>query len=85
MNRIKIAEGVIDKSSPAAWTQEFTYDRYGNRNFIEPTTTTVKKNCGTSPNFVMCDADRERENPEIDKDANQIEELQPYCVKLELA
>ncbi|MCO6510047.1 MAG: RHS repeat-associated core domain-containing protein, partial [Aridibacter famidurans] len=39
--------------------------------------TTLTKTCGTDPNFVMCDADRERENPEIDKDTNRIEELQP--------
>lgn len=76
LNRIKTAEEVIDEGSPAAWTQEFTYDRYGNRNFNESTTTTLTKQCGTDP-VVQCAGDKVKENPEIDKDTNRIKELQP--------
>jgi RHS repeat-associated protein len=45
------------------WEQTFTYDRYGNRNFDEANTTTLVKNCGSSPNFTVCAADRKIVNP----------------------
>ncbi len=45
------------------WTQTFTYDRYGNRNFVEATTTTLPKNCGTTPNFTVCTPDIPIVNP----------------------
>ncbi|MBX3291017.1 MAG: hypothetical protein KF855_17035, partial [Acidobacteria bacterium] len=52
-------------SSAPSWTQVFTYDRYGNRNFDEAQTTTLVKNCGSSPNFTVCSADAKVFNPEI--------------------
>ncbi|MCO6511643.1 MAG: DUF922 domain-containing protein [Aridibacter famidurans] len=77
LNRIGDASEHIDGSQTAAWTQDFSYDRYGNRNFNESTTTTLTKTCGTDPNYVQCAWEKEKENPEIDKYTNRIKELQP--------
>ncbi len=75
LNRIKVAtENVTPHggSSSQSWKQAFTYDRYGNRNFDEADTTTLIKNCGTSPNFTVCAADRKVLNPEILASNNRI-------------
>jgi len=63
LNRIKDAKEMI--STTETWKQAFIYDRFGNRNFDEANTTTLPKNCGTSPNFTVCTADRKVLNPEI--------------------
>jgi len=63
LNRIKDAEETI--SSTQTWKQTFIYDRFGNRNFDEANTTTLPKNCGISPNFTVCAADKKVLNPEI--------------------
>ncbi len=75
LNRIKDAtENItpIGGSSSQSWKQTFTYDRYGNRNFDEANTTTLIKNCGTTPNFTVCAADRKVLNPEILASNNRI-------------
>jgi len=48
------------------WRQDFTYDRYGNRNFNETNTTTIPKNCGGA----VCTADRYIYNPGINSANN---------------
>ena len=63
LNRIKDATETI--SNAEIWKQAFVYDRYGNRNFDESETTTLIKNCGSSPNFTVCPADARVLNPEI--------------------
>ena len=71
LNRLKDAtENVTPNGGLASqsWKQAFTFDRYGNRNFDEANTTTLPKNCGTSPNFVVCTADRNIYNPGINGD-----------------
>ena len=55
-------------SASQSWKQTFSYDRYGNRNFDEANTTTLPKNCGTSPNFLVCTADHKTYNPGINTD-----------------
>jgi hypothetical protein len=47
-------------------------DRYGNRNFVEANTTMLPKNCGTSPNFVVCTADKKAINPSISPNTNRL-------------
>lgn len=74
LNRIKIAsENVTPNGGTAAqsWQQTFTYDRYGNRNFDEANTTTLPKNCGTSPNFTVCSADVPIVNPSVNTTTNK--------------
>ncbi len=71
LNRLKDATENITPnggSTSQSWKQAFTFDRYGNRNFDEANTTTLPKNCGTSPNFVVCTADRNIYNPGINGD-----------------
>ncbi len=75
LNRINdVTENVTPTggSSSQSWKQTFTYDRYGNRNFDEANTTTLIKNCGTSPNLTVCAADRKVLNPEILASNNRI-------------
>jgi hypothetical protein len=71
LNRIKEATE-IDLNEEQTWKQAFTYDRYGNRNFDEANTTTLPKNCGSSPNLTICAADRKVMNPEILVSNNRI-------------
>ncbi len=70
LNRISTAEETI--SSVQSWKQAFTYDRYGNRNFDEEETTTLPKNCGSSPNFTVCAADKKIVNPAINTTNNRL-------------
>ena len=70
LNRIDDAKEVI--GSTETWKQDYTFDRYGNRNLDEANTTTIPKNCGTSPNFTVCVADRKVFNPSISASTNRI-------------
>ncbi|MBK7706206.1 MAG: hypothetical protein IPJ30_10585 [Acidobacteria bacterium] len=70
LNRIDDATEKI--GSTETWKQDYTFDRYGNRNFVEANTTTIPKNCGTSPNFTVCAADRKVFNPSISPNTNRI-------------
>jgi RHS repeat-associated protein len=57
-------------SSTQTWRQDFIYDRYGNRNFVEANTTTIPRSCGSSPNFTICTADQKKFNPSISSSNN---------------
>lgn len=46
------------------WRQDFTYDRFGNRNLNETNTTTIPKNCSGT----ICSSDRNIYNPGINAD-----------------
>ncbi len=75
LNRIQIASENLTpngQSTYQSWMQTFQYDRYGNRNFDEASTTTLPKNCGSSPNFTVCMADKKILNPSISTSNNQI-------------
>lgn len=71
MNRIKDPVET-DGNDEQTWRQAFLYDRFGNRNFSEADTTTLAKNCGVCPNFMVCAADRKVENPSISGSTNGI-------------
>ncbi len=76
LNRLESAEETI--SSVQTWKQAFTFDRYGNRNFDEEETTTIPKNCGTSPNFTVCAADKKIVNPSINTANNRLSTSDDY-------
>ena len=59
----RLDDAAEEVSSTQTWRQDFSYDRYGNRNFVEANTTTLLKNCGTSPNFEVCTGDVPKVNP----------------------
>jgi hypothetical protein len=63
LNRLATAEESYN--STTKWEQEFDYDRYGNRRFVEANTSTLPKNCGSAPNYTVCTADVPIVNPEI--------------------
>lgn len=69
LNRLATAEET--QNSSQTWKQAFSYDRYGNRNFVESTTTTLPKNCGMSPNFTVCTADVPIVNPTVSTSTNK--------------
>jgi RHS repeat-associated protein len=77
LNRISTAEET--NNSIQTWKQAFTYDRYGNRNFDEANTTTLPKNCGTTPNFTVCAADKKIVNPAIDPANNRLDTDDDYA------
>jgi RHS repeat-associated protein len=75
LNRLKSAvENVTPHGGTQvqSWTQTFTFDRYGNRRFDEPNTTTIPKNCGTPPNQTVCPADVPIVNPTIGTSNNRL-------------
>ncbi len=76
LNRLESAEETI--SSVQTWKQAFTFDRYGNRNFDEAETTTLPKNCGSSPNFTVCAADKKIVNPAINTSNNRLSTSDDY-------
>ncbi len=81
LNRLKDAtESLTPNGGSAAetWKQAFTFDRYGNRNFDETETTTLVKNCGTSPNLTVCTADKKVLNPSVDTSNNQLSSSDNY-------
>lgn len=69
-NRLKQATEAIPNQT--GW-QTSTFDRYGNRNFVEANTTTLPKNCvnGTTP--VVCAADVPRVNPSVNATNNRLD------------
>jgi len=64
--------------SAQTWKQTFTYDRFGNRNFDEANTTTLPKNCGTTPNFTVCAPDRKIVNPSVNTANNRLSTSDDY-------
>jgi RHS repeat-associated protein len=76
LNRI---DDATEEISSQTWRQDLSYDRYGNRNFVEANTTTIPRNCGTSPNFTICAADQKKYNPSINSsNNNRIDSSQGY-------
>lgn len=67
LNRIDDATETI---SSQTWRQDFAYDRYGNRTFVEANTTTLPKLC--SSNTVVCASDRKKLNPAIVPNTNKL-------------
>jgi RHS repeat-associated protein len=67
LNRIQIASETLTPTTgtPESWVQEFKYDRFGNRKFVEQTTTTLPRECGTDPDKFVCPDD-----PKINPSAN---------------
>lgn len=76
LNRISNAEET--QNAVQTWEQTFTYDRYGNRNFDEANTTTLPKNCGTTPNFTVCAADKKVVNPSVNTANNRLSTSDDY-------
>jgi RHS repeat-associated protein len=76
LNRLTNAEEI--KNSVQQWEQTFTYDRFGNRNFDEANTTTLPKNCGTSPSFTVCTADKKIVNPSVNTANNRLSTSDDY-------
>jgi len=72
LNRIQIASETLTPTTGTAesWTQEFRYDRYGNRTFHEPTTTTLPKEC--NGNTEVCAAIRPVVNPSASTSNNRL-------------
>ncbi|MCW5956465.1 MAG: hypothetical protein KIT61_07755, partial [Pyrinomonadaceae bacterium] len=70
LNRITSAEEKTGTTTN--WLQTYTFDRYGNRNFVEANTTTLPKNCGTSPNYTVCSADVPIVNPSVNTSNNRL-------------
>lgn len=75
LNRIKEAEEKIGTTQQ--WKQTFVYDRYGNRTFDEGSvsgqykTTTLPRNCGTSPNLVCA-----KDNPQAIAANNKLQGIE---------
>ena len=61
-----------------SWRQQFTYDRYGNRNFDEAETTTIPKNCFNGSEWEVCEADRKVMNPSVDASNNRLSSTDGY-------
>lgn len=74
LNRIDDATEEI--SSSQTWRQDFIYDRYGNRNFVEANTTTLPKLC--NGNTEMCSADRKIYNPSKNTSNNRLSTSDNY-------
>ncbi|MGD9628009.1 MAG: RHS repeat domain-containing protein [Pyrinomonadaceae bacterium] len=77
LNRLKSATET--QNSTQTWKQTFTFDRYGNRNFDEANTTTLVKNCGSSPNFTVCAADKKIVNPSVNTANNRLSTSDDYA------
>ncbi|MBK8150254.1 MAG: hypothetical protein IPK58_19170 [Acidobacteria bacterium] len=79
LNRIDDATEKI--GSTEIWKQDYTFDRYGNRNFDEANTTTIARNCldnQTPPNPVICDVDRKMMNPSVNAANNRLSSADGY-------
>ena len=72
LNRIQIASETLTPTSgtPETWTQDFRYDRFGNRTFNEATTTTLPKECNN--NTEVCSAIRPVVNPSVNPADNKL-------------
>ncbi|MBK8148044.1 MAG: hypothetical protein IPK58_07445 [Acidobacteria bacterium] len=71
LNRIDDATEMVtpagSSTATQSWKQDYTFDRYGNRNYVEADTTTIPRNCQDNqspPNPAICDEDRKIMNPE---------------------
>ncbi|MBK7706106.1 MAG: hypothetical protein IPJ30_10065 [Acidobacteria bacterium] len=74
LNRIDDATEMVtpagSSTATQSWKQDYTFDRYGSRNFVEANTTTIPKYCAN--NSQVCPADRKVFNPSISASTNRI-------------
>ncbi|MFN0279181.1 MAG: RHS repeat domain-containing protein [Pyrinomonadaceae bacterium] len=77
LNRIDLASETLTpiSGSPEYWLQDFDYDRFGNRNFNEATTTTLPRNCAGG---TICPQDRKIHNPALNISKNQLSTADGY-------
>ncbi|MBK7704667.1 MAG: hypothetical protein IPJ30_02525 [Acidobacteria bacterium] len=64
-----------------SWRQDYSFDRFGNRNFVEANTTTIPRNCldnQTPPNLTVCDEDRKAFNPNVNASNNRLSSSDGY-------
>ncbi len=85
LNRIEDATEMVtpagSSTATQSWKQDYTFDRYGNRNFIEANTTTIPRNCldnQTPPNLTVCDEDRKAFNPNVNASNNRLSSSDGY-------
>ncbi|MBK7704652.1 MAG: hypothetical protein IPJ30_02450 [Acidobacteria bacterium] len=85
LNRIDDAAEVVtpagSSTATQSWKQDYTFDRYGNRNFIEANTTTIPRNCldnQSPPNPAICDEDRKIFNPSVNASNNRLSSSDGY-------
>ncbi len=75
LNRIDDATEMVtpagSSTATQSWKQDFSFDRYGNRNLVEENSTTLPKNCINST--VVCDSDKKIFNPSISTSTNRID------------
>ena len=70
LNRITSAE---EKTGTTVnWNQTYTFDRYGNRNFNESLTTTLPKGCVDGSTPVVCGADKNIFDPDLNPANNRM-------------
>ncbi|MBK8811930.1 MAG: hypothetical protein IPN69_14535 [Acidobacteria bacterium] len=85
LNRIDDATEMVtpagSSTATQSWKQDYTFDRYGNRNFVEANTTTIPRNCldnQSPPNQVICDVDRKMMNPSVNAANNRLSASDGY-------
>ncbi|MBK8150717.1 MAG: RHS repeat protein [Acidobacteria bacterium] len=85
LNRIEDATEMVtpagSSTATQSWKQDYIFDRYGNRNFIEANTTTIPRNCldnQTPPNLTVCDEDRKAFNPNVNASNNRLSSSDGY-------
>lgn len=66
----RISQATENIAGQTSWNQTFSYDRYGNRNFVEGPTTTLPKLC--NGNTTVCPADVPKFNPSVNTANNRL-------------
>ena len=77
LNRLDDAVETI--SSTQTWRQDFSYDRYGNRNFVEGNTSFAGFDKLCNGNTELCTDLRKRLNPSISTSTNRINTSEGYA------
>ena len=72
LNRIDDATETVGGTQ--TWRQDYTFDRYGNRNFVEANTTTIPRNCGGA----ICALDHKIYNPAVNTSNNRLSSSDTY-------
>jgi len=85
LNRIKDATEMVtpagSSTATQSWKQDYSFDRFGNRNFVEANTTTIPRNCldnQSPPNPAICDEDRKIMNPSVNASNNRLSSSDGY-------
>jgi hypothetical protein len=72
LNRLKDATETVNNTQ--TWKQTYKYDRFGNREFDEANTTTLRKDCTNLQNVpTVCDSHRVIVNPAPDTTKNRLQ------------